>query len=111
MTEDAFTGSLVIDLGAIARNFRYLREHAAPSECAAVVKADAYGLGVEPVARRLLREGCAKFFVATLAEAVQLRALAPAARIYVLDGVVAGEAEALAAIGAIPVLNSVEQIE
>ncbi|HET7130635.1 MAG TPA: alanine racemase, partial [Gammaproteobacteria bacterium] len=69
MADEAFTGSLVIDLGAIARNYRYLRQHAAPAECAAVVKADAYGLGVEPVARRLAREGCSKFFVATLAEA------------------------------------------
>src|ERR1044072_415388 len=111
MSEEAFTGSLVMDLGAIARHYRFLREHAAPAECAAVVKADAYGLGVEAVARRLAREGCTKFFVATLAEAEQLRALLPAASIYVFDGVVGGEAEALAAVRAIPVLNSLEQIE
>ena len=111
MVEESFTGSLVIDLGALARNYRYLREHAAPSECAAVVKADAYGLGLEPVARRLAREGCTKFFVATLAEAVQLRALAPDASIYVFDGVVGGESDAFVAARAIPVLNSLEQIE
>jgi alanine racemase len=111
MADEAFTGSLVIDLGAIARNYRYLRQHAAPAECAAVVKADAYGLGVEPVARRLAREGCSKFFVATLAEAQQLRPLLPDASIYVLDGVVGAEADAFVAERAIPVLNSLEQIE
>jgi alanine racemase len=111
MVEGAFTGALSIDLGAIARNYRYLGELAAPAECAAVVKADAYGLGVEPVARRLAREGCSKFFVATLAEAEQLRLLVPDASIYVFDGVIGAEADALVAARAIPVLNSLEQIE
>ncbi|HEX5049993.1 MAG TPA: alanine racemase [Gammaproteobacteria bacterium] len=111
MIDEGFTGALVIDLGAIARNYRHLRDHSAPAECAAVVKADAYGLGVERVAPRLAREGCTKFFVATLAEAEQLRGLVPDASIYVFDGVAGGEAEALAAARAIPVLNSLEQIE
>ena len=62
------------------------------------MKADAYGLGVEPVARRLAREGCSKFFVATLAEAQQLRPIVPHASIYVFDGVVGDEANALARI-------------
>ena len=66
-----------------------LRERAKPGECAAVVKADAYGLGVERVARRLLREGCRRFFVATLAEARELRALAPDAEIGVFEGALA----------------------
>lgn len=111
MTEEPHTGALSIDLGALASNYRHLCEHAAPAECAAVVKADAYGLGLEPIARRLLREGCRRFFVATLAEARQLRALTRDASIYVFDGVLDGEADALVAAGATPVLNSLEQIE
>jgi alanine racemase len=102
---------LTIDLDALARNYRLLRERAAPAECGAVVKADAYGLGVGPVARRLLREGCRRLFVATLAEARELRAIASDAVIYVFEGVVEGAADALAALAARPVLNSVEQIE
>jgi len=100
-----------IDLDALARNYRMLRERAKPGECSAVVKADAYGLGVERVARRLLREGCRRFFVATLAEAQELRALAPDAEICVFEGALPSTANALAKIEARPVLSTLEQIE
>jgi len=103
--------ALRIDLDALARNYRALRERAKPGECAAVVKADAYGLGVERVARRLLREGCRRFFVATLAEARELRAVAPDADIGVFQGALDTTAAALAEIEARPVLNTLEQIE
>ncbi len=69
--EPTRSATLLIDLDALARNYARLRAAAAPAECAAVVKADAYGLGVAPVARRLLREGCTRFFVATAAEAAR----------------------------------------
>jgi alanine racemase len=100
-----------IDLDALARNYRMLRERAKPAECAAVVKADAYGLGIERVARRLLREGCRRFFVATLAEARELRVFAPDAEIGVFEGALAHSADALAEIEARPVLNTLEQLE
>jgi len=100
-----------IDLDALARNYRMLRERAKPGECAAVVKANAYGLGVERVAGRLLREGCRRFFVATLAEAQQLRSLAPDAEIGVFEGALASTVSALAAIEARPVLSTLEQVE
>jgi alanine racemase len=103
--------TLRIDLDALARNYRLLRERAKPGECAAVVKADAYGLGVERVARRLLREGCRRYFVATLEEARKLRSLAPDAEIAVFEGALASTADALAEIEARPVLSSLEQIE
>jgi alanine racemase len=105
------SATLVIDLDALARNYARLRAAASASECSAVVKADAYGLGVAPVARRLLREGCTRFFVATAAEAAELRALAPGVDIYVLEGARDGELETLAAARATPVLCSLEQIE
>jgi alanine racemase len=100
-----------IDLDALARNFKLLRARAAPAECAAVVKADAYGLGVERVVRRLLREGCRRFFVATAAEAHELRAIAADASIAVFEGALSGSVETLVAIGARPVLNTLEQID
>ncbi len=66
--------SLTINLGALAANYRQLRDHLrAGAECAAVVKADAYGLGLAPVATRLAQEGCAHFFVATLEEGTALQ--------------------------------------
>lgn len=103
--------TLRVDLDALARNYRLLRERAKPAECAAVVKANAYGLGVERVARRLLNEGCRRFFVATFAEAKELRGVAPEAEIGVFEGALASTADALAQIEARPVLNSLEQIE
>src|SRR5450759_4323762 len=63
------TGVLTVDLDAIVANWRKLEKTAVPAECAAVVKADAYGCGVEPVARALAGAGCKTLFVATLDEA------------------------------------------
>jgi alanine racemase len=55
-------GILTIDLAAIEANYRMLSKTAVPAECAAVVKADGYGLGLEPVAARLRDAGCTTFF-------------------------------------------------
>src|SRR5579864_4597955 len=79
-------GILIVDLDAIVANWRSLSSRAVPAECAAVVKADAYGCGIEPVSRALALAGCKTFFVATLEEAKSVRAVAPTAVIYVLDG-------------------------
>lgn len=103
-------GILVVDLDALARNFRRMRDAAAPAECAAVVKADAYGLGLGPVAARLALEGCRRFFVATIDEGRELRRLLPDAAIYVLEGVPAGAAAVFHVARLTPVLNSLDQI-
>src|SRR3954454_14754370 len=76
-------GILTIDLDAIVANWRKLEKTAVPAECAAVIKADAYGCGTEPVARALAGAGCKTFFVATLDEADVVRAAVPGAAIYV----------------------------
>lgn len=78
--------TLTIDLGAIADNYRLLAAKVAPAECAGVVKADAYGLGVARVGPALHRAGCRTFFVAMLAEGRTLRGLLPDAIVYVLNG-------------------------
>lgn len=105
------SGVLTVNLDALARNYRRMRDAASPAVCAAVVKADAYGLGIAPVAARLALEGCTRFFVATVDEGVELRRIVPDASIYVLEGVAAGAERAVAESGLIPVLNSLEQIE
>ena len=87
-------GILTIDLGAIVANWRDLKARAAPAQCAAVVKADAYGCGLEPVASALAAAGCETFFVAHLAEGRRLRAVAPRATIYILNGLMPGTAPA-----------------
>jgi alanine racemase len=104
---------LTIDLDALAHNHAVLRAQAAGAEVAPVLKSDAYGLGVGPVARRLWREGARSFFVARLTEGEALRAaLTPKrpAAIYVLDGMIEGAAPRLAAAGLTPVLCSLAQI-
>jgi alanine racemase len=102
---------LTIDLDALAANFACLRGVAGGVEVAPVVKADAYGLGVGPVARRLRAEGAAAFFVARLGEGEALRdVLGAEPTIYVLDGAPPGAAGRLATAGLTPVLNSAAQI-
>jgi alanine racemase len=98
-------GILTIDLSAIVANWRALRDRAAPAQCAAVVKADGYGCGVEQVAGALANAGCATLFVANLAEARRARAVAPDATIYVLNGVLPGTAAAFAHANLRPVIG------
>jgi len=82
------SGILTIDCQAIAKNWLLLSDRMAGSgECAAVVKANAYGLGVEGVAKTLELAGCQAFFVSTLAEAKELRGyIAEASQVFVLGG-------------------------
>src|ERR1700752_5174258 len=82
-------GTLTIDLAAIEANWRTLSREIRTAECAAVVKADGYGLGLEAVAAKLDQAGCKTFFVADLAEARRLRKCARDAAIYVLSGFIA----------------------
>ena len=103
------TGVITIDLGALAGNWRSLAGLVHPAECAAVVKADAYGLGAHRVIPALAKAGCRTFFIATCDEAAEARRLAPGARIFALDGLLAQSAEALLAAGAIPVLSSLPE--
>lgn len=102
---------LTIDLDALAHNRAVIAEVAQGAEVAAVVKADGYGLGAGPIARRLHAEGTTSFFVARLAEGEALRAeLADRdAVIYVLDGLLPGTAERLAAARLTPVVATVPQ--
>ncbi|MGV9802311.1 alanine racemase [Mycobacterium sp. NPDC003449] len=64
----------VVDLGAIQHNVRVLREHAGSAQVMAVVKADGYGHGAVPVAEAALAAGAAEIGVATIPEALALRA-------------------------------------
>lgn len=103
-------GALTIDLGAIQTNFRTLRARVSPAECAAVVKADAYGCGLEPVVRALAAAGCKTFFVAHLAEGRKVRAVAPDATVYALSGLPPGAAAGFADARVRPVLGSLHEV-
>ncbi len=103
-------GVLTVDLTAIAANWKKLASMTVPVECAAVVKADAYGCGLEPVVRKLTEAGCMTFFVADLLEGRRARTVAPDADIYLLNGVMPGAAGALAEARLRPVINSTTEL-
>jgi alanine racemase len=103
---------LSIDLDAIRANYRLLRARIGNTPCAAVLKADAYGLGAAPVGAALAAEGCRAFFVAHLDEAIALRPVLPAdADIFVLNGLPRGAEADCVAHRVSPVLNSLDQID
>jgi alanine racemase len=103
---------LTIDLDAIRANYRLLRDTAANAACAAVMKADAYGLGMEIVAPALALEGCRVFFTAHLEEGMRLRQVVPEdSAIYVLHGPPPGATAEFFQYDLIPVLNDPAQIE
>ncbi|WP_313171866.1 alanine racemase [Massilia oculi] len=111
---------LTIDLDAVRANYRLLRERgqagaaqagAAQAACAAVLKADAYGLGMDKVAQALVREGCRSFFVAHLDEGIRLRQLVPAdCTIHVMHGAMPGAARDCLLHDLVPVLNDPGQV-
>jgi len=109
---DSAGGVLEIDLAGIVANWRYLAQQVAPATCAAVVKADAYGLGAAAVAAALAAGGCRRFFVATLDEALALRtAITAPLEIAVLNGPAPRSTAEFAEHGLVPVLNDPGQIE
>ena len=98
-------GVLKTNLTAIALNWEKLAKHT-EAECAAVVKGNAYGCGIEPIAGALAKTGCKTFFVSDIPEAKRVRAVAPSATIYVLHGLYRGTGPAFAEINARPVIHS-----
>ncbi len=104
------SASLTIDLDAIAVNWRTLSRLHPSGPVAAVVKADAYGLGAEQVVRHLFGKGCRHVFVAHLSEALPLRPLLPGAMVAVLNGLWPGDAQTYADNDIAPVLGSLSEI-
>src|SRR6478672_1076551 len=104
--DDGAGGILTIDLSAIEANWKKLNGMTVPVECAAVVKGDGYGCGLEPVVTKLQKAGCKTFFVADVGEGQRVRALSLSAAIYVLNGFMPNTGRALADANLKPVINS-----
>ncbi len=104
---------LSIALGALQANYRRLQARLAASQslAAAVVKADAYGLGLAPIAAALRQAGAQVFFVATLEEGRALRTTLPDKAIYILGGLPPGAEFYMQAYRLVPVLNRLDEIE
>lgn len=104
-------GVLQIDLSAVQHNFRYLQNIVGPTcVVAPALKADAYGLGMRPIAEVLKSCGAKCYFVALTQEAIELRSIDAEADIFVLHGFNSVYADEYRRGRFIPVLNSREQI-
>lgn len=105
------TGNLTINLKALAANYRHFQEKVGGScAVAGVVKADAYGVGLKPVVETLTALDCPQYFVATLDEAIQLRAINTKTPIAVLGGLFHGAEDDYLHHNIMPVLNSPDDI-
>ena len=100
---------LTINLRALADNWRELNRVSGTAECAGVIKANAYGLGLKPITAALIEGGCQTFFVATLAEARAVRDSQPGVTIYVLDGLLPGASPHYAGFDLRPCLSSLAE--
>lgn len=109
--QSAARAVLHIDLDALARNYRRL-SRLAHCEISAVVKRDAYGLGLEAVSAALAAAGCRAFWVAGVEEGERLRACLPSgSRIFVMDGLFGQAPERFLHAGLTPVIDQPEELE
>jgi alanine racemase len=105
--------ALVIDLEAVSHNYRTLCARLKKGAfCAAVLKANAYGMGVKEVSSHLYQIGCRHFFLAHLTEAIELQCfVGQDASIYVLNGLRQGDEAVYARYNLIPVLSDPAQVQ
>ncbi|WP_275790099.1 alanine racemase [Pararhizobium gei] len=107
---DAASNRLIIDLGALADNWRTMDKLSGTARAAAILKANAYGIGIEPAAETLYAAGARDFFVANAEEGAELRPLVPDGRIYILAGMWPGNEHLFFDNGLVPIINSEEQL-
>ncbi|MBA4749843.1 MAG: alanine racemase [Alphaproteobacteria bacterium] len=100
-----------INLAAIRHNFSLLQKSHPAQKIAAVIKADAYGLGTAPIARTLALAGCQHFVVAFPEEGLFLRTLLKEPKIYVLSGAWEGMEHTFVKEKLIPVINDLESAQ
>ncbi|WP_331373891.1 alanine racemase [Sinorhizobium chiapasense] len=101
---------LTIDLAALADNWRAMNDRSGTARAAAVLKADAYGIGIAQAAPALYAAGARDFFVANAEEGAELRPLVPDGRIYILAGMWPGNEELFFDNDLVPIINSEEQL-
>ena len=78
---------LDIKIGSVIKNYKKIKNKVSKNcNVAATVKADAYGLGIKPIAKSLIANKCMTFFVATLTEGIKIREINKKIYIYVLNG-------------------------
>jgi alanine racemase len=101
---------LTVNLTALTDNWKDMARRSGKARAAAVVKADAYGTGIEDAGEALYLAGARDFFVATVDEGATLRLYAPEARIFVLSGIWPGTERRFFENDLVPVISSEEQL-
>ena len=103
---------LDIKIGSVTKNYKKIKNKVSKNcSVAATVKADAYGLGIKPIAKSLIANKCNIFFVATLTEAVELRNVSKRISIYVLNGLNNNDIKIFHKQNLIPVINNLDQLK
>lgn len=105
------TARVTIDLGALASNWRALSAITPDADTGAAIKADAYGLGLEPIVKTLAQAGCTIFFTANAEEGIRCRRVAPDCEIFVLAGLTETNAPFYREASLTPVLHCLNDIE
>lgn len=105
--------SAVIDLDKMSRNYHKVQsELSSGAVVAGIVKANSYGFGAVPVSKRLYKEGCRHFFVATVEEGLEIRrVLNNDAQIFLLAGIMKGSEQICLENSLTPVLNDMNEID
>jgi len=103
--------SLRIDLAAIRANYLSMRRRYQGRVLSAVVKSNAYGVGLDPVVSLLAEAGCRDFWAGDLDEALCVRALAPDATVYALMGLGGAHVRDFEAAGVVPALATLAEVE
>lgn len=88
-----FDATLYVNLQAVQKNYLTLQQKSFPAKCAATIKANAYGLGVNSILNSLYEVGCRDFFTATLGEAIYLRKIKEDINIYIFHGLKENECD------------------
>jgi len=107
-----YGGRLTVDLGALRRNWQAIDKVSQGALTGAVVKADAYGVGIVPASRALYQAGARFFFTATPDEGITIRnALPEDTHIFILDGLFPGAAPLYVGERLMPALCSIPMLE
>jgi len=100
-----------IDLNAITHNYRFLQHQCGNVPVAAVLKANAYGLGTIPIAKTVYAAGCRRFYVAHYEEALELRSVLPDVTLSVFHGVPSGAEDDALEKNITPIINDLGALE
>ncbi|MEM7067825.1 MAG: alanine racemase [Pseudomonadota bacterium] len=102
---------LTINLSNLVDNWKTLAAMTTAPETSAVVKANAYGIGIEEAVNALYKAGCKTFFVAMIEEGARARKVAPDARIFALNGIFPDTVDRALADDISPVLSTLDQVK